>query len=391
MEPALRNDPAGRRLVTTVAHGTPTPFYLYDRSVFTARVALLRSALPAGARLLYSAKANPRPELLAAAAAAGCGLELASDGELAALRAAGAEPADAVLVGPAKTDALLAEAVHAGVGTVVVESERELRRLDTVASAARGAAAAPLDVLLRLSLPGARGSLRMSGHQFGMDRDEVRACHKLLRESTALSFAGYHGYLASQLLRADDVLHNAALVTGAVAELGAWPRHIDYGGGFGIALLRADQPLDLDRLAAGLATEPALPTGPDAPVPLFESGRFLAGPAGALVCRVVDAKAIDGRRFVLLDGGMNTSGLFGGANAQRGLPFTVLRDGAVLDGGERSSICGPLCTPMDLLAAGVPCAAEPGDLVVWWQMGAYGLTAAPVGFLSFPAPAEVVI
>ena len=380
MEPALRNDAPGRDLVAAVAACTPTPFYVYDRSVFTARIELLRSVLPDGARLLYSAKANPRPDLLAAAAAAGCGLEVASSGELAALAAAGADPSEAVLVGPAKTDALLAEAVRIGVGTIVVEGERELRRLE-------GIAVRPLDVLLRLSLTGARGSLRMSGHQFGMGRDEVLACRKLLAESSTLTMAGYHGYLASQLLRADDVVHNWALVTDAVSELGAWPRQIDYGGGFGIPMLRADEPLDLDRLAQ-LLTE-ALPT--DGPEMLFESGRFLVGPAGALVCGVVDTKVIDGRRFVLLDGGMNASGLFGGANAQRGLAFTVMRDGTVLDGGDRSTLCGPLCTPMDLLAAGVPCAAEPGDLVVWWQMGAYGLTAAPVGFLSFPAPVEVVI
>jgi diaminopimelate decarboxylase len=35
--------------------------------------------------------------------------------------------------------------------------------------------------------------------------------------------------------------------------------------------------------------------------------------------------------------------------------------------------------------------AEPGDLVVVFQSGAYGLTASPLGFLSHPTPAEILV
>jgi diaminopimelate decarboxylase len=88
---------------------------------------------------------------------------------------------------------------------------------------------------------------------------------------------------------------------------------------------------------------------------MFESGHFLVVPAGALVCRMMDVKSVDGRRFALLDGGTNSSGIFGGSNAGRALA----------------------------------CDVREGDLVVWWNQGAYGLTAAPTAFLSFPPPTEV--
>jgi diaminopimelate decarboxylase len=32
-----------------------------------------------------------------------------------------------------------------------------------------------------------------------------------------------------------------------------------------------------------------------------------------------------------------------------------------------------------------------GDLVVVFQSGAYGRSASPIGFLSHPAPAEVLV
>jgi diaminopimelate decarboxylase len=388
----LGPDAVGVAQVAQAAGDRDTPFYLYDTEVFGCRVDLLRAALPGG-RLYYSAKANPHPRLLAEAAAHGCGLELASTGELDALVASGANPATAILVGPAKSDHLLAAAIGCGVATVVVESERELRRLlGVVASAAPRAGSAAPRVMLRLSLSGARGTLRMSGHQFGMERPEILSCHELLAGTDAVTFDGYHGYLASQLLDAGDIEHNARLVLAAAAELadlGFPGTQLDLGGGFGVGYTDSDGDLDLAVLTAQLG-EVQQATVPAATL-LFESGRFLAGPSGALVCRVVDVKTIGGRRFVLLDGGMNASGLFGGSNAVRGLRHSVIRDGAPVTGGPTTNICGPLCTPMDRLATGVPCAAEIGDLVVWWTMGAYGLTAAPVNFLSFRPPDEIFV
>ena len=59
---------------------------------------------------------------------------------------------------------------------------------------------------------------------------------------------------------------------------------------------------------------------------------------------------------------------------------------------EVASVVGPLCTPLDLLADRMDlAAAEPGDLVVVFQSGAYGLTASPTRFLSHPEPVEVLV
>jgi diaminopimelate decarboxylase len=153
--------------------------------------------------------------------------------------------------------------------------------------------------------------------------------------------------------------------------------------------VEADEALDLPLLSTRLV-DVVGKWGRDALL-AFESGRFLAGPAGALVCRVVEVKFVDGRRFVLLDGGTNVCGLFSGTGSMKGFRLTTLRDGEVVEGGEPSHLCGPLCTPMDRLASSVPSAAAPGDIVIWWNTGAYGRTAAPTGFLSFDPPREIVL
>ena len=59
---------------------------------------------------------------------------------------------------------------------------------------------------------------------------------------------------------------------------------------------------------------------------------------------------------------------------------------------ETVTICGPLCTPLDVLAQRVelPVASE-GDFVVIGMSGAYGATASPRGFLSHRGPVELLV
>jgi len=98
--------------------------------------------------------------------------------------------------------------------------------------------------------------------------------------------------------------------------------------------------------------------------------------------------------YLITDGGLHhhlaASGNFGQV-LRKNYPVAI---GTRLERGERetASVVGPLCTPLDLLADRMEIArAAPGDLVVVFQSGAYGLTASPLGFLSHPAPAEVLV
>lgn len=125
---------------------------------------------------------------------------------------------------------------------------------------------------------------------------------------------------------------------------------------------------------------------------VLEPGRYLAGPAGVYVARVLAVKHSRGQRFVITDGGMHhhlaASGNLGQI-VKRDFPVVAVSD---LDGATPCTVSGPLCTPLDVLAraAPLPELAE-GDLVAVLQSGAYGLTASPTGFLSHPMPAEVLV
>jgi diaminopimelate decarboxylase len=98
--------------------------------------------------------------------------------------------------------------------------------------------------------------------------------------------------------------------------------------------------------------------------------------------------------FLVTDGGLHhhlaASGNFGQV-IRKNYPVAIGTRASETQ-QEVLSVVGPLCTPLDVIAdrMALP-AAEPGDLVVVFQSGAYGLTASPVGFLSHPAPLEVLV
>src|SRR6185437_5381855 len=125
---------------------------------------------------------------------------------------------------------------------------------------------------------------------------------------------------------------------------------------------------------------------------VIEPGRYLVGEAGVYVTRITDIKVSRGKKFLILDGGMNhhlaASGNLG-QTIKRNYPIAIVNR---LDSGaeEAVDIVGPLCTPLDTLGRAVTLpAAEIGDIVGVFQSGAYGRSASPLGFLSHPAPPEV--
>lgn len=172
---------------------------------------------------------------------------------------------------------------------------------------------------------------------------------------------------------------------------------LDFGGGLGIPYFSNETELDMDKLGQGLHDLMAEVEGDphlEGTRFLVEPGRYLVGEAGIYVTRILDIKVSRGKTFYIVDGGMNhhlaASGNLGQV-IKRNFPVAILNRLDV-EATTTVDVVGPLCTPLDTLARdlAVP-AADVGDLVGIFQSGAYGLTASPVGFLSHPTPAEVLV
>ena len=110
---------------------------------------------------------------------------------------------------------------------------------------------------------------------------------------------------------------------------------------------------------------------------------------------MLDLKVSCGERFVIVDGGMHqlfaATGVYGPTPARPPLLRNI--DGEV-QGRElqRCTVVGRLCTPLDRLAEGIELPeARVGDLLCSDEVGAYGPSASPQGFLSHPPASEVVV
>lgn len=376
-----------------------TPFYAYDRRVLSERVAQLRAALPPEVRLHYSVKANPMPALVQHLAGLVDGLDVASAGEMAVALDTGIAPRDVSFAGPGKSDSELRRAIAAGV-CLHAESAMEIERASAIGLQLGIRPAIALRVNPPFELKGS--GMRMGGgaKPFGIDVEQVP---HVLRRVAALpvDFRGLHIFSGSQSLNLDAIMEAQSrtfeLALALFEETGMAPPQLNIGGGFGIPYFPGEKPLALDGLHAHLAGWVArLRERMPGTEVMIELGRYLVGEAGVYVARVIERKESRGQVFLVTDGGLHhhlaASGNFGQV-IRKNYPVAIgNRMGAATDGRETVSVVGPLCTPLDLLAERMELAhAEPGDLVVVFQSGAYGRSASPAGFLSHPAAAEVLV
>jgi diaminopimelate decarboxylase len=181
----------------------------------------------------------------------------------------------------------------------------------------------------------------------------------------------------------------------AAAVMGVPLRTLDFGGGWGIPYFAGDAELDLSSLSQGLHELMAEIERVDCFAQtkfMVEPGRFLVGEAGVYVARVNDIKISRGKKYLILDGGMNhhlaASGNLGQV-IRRNFPMAILNKLGI-PASESVDIVGPLCTPLDTLGRSVQLPrTEVGDLIGIFQSGAYARTSSPLGFLSHATPPEV--
>ncbi|OEJ36251.1 decarboxylase [Streptomyces agglomeratus] len=375
-----------------------TPLYVYDVDRVRAARRDLFGALPEGFEVFYAFKANPHVDLVRAlrdGEGPACKAEISSTGELAAALEAGYVGSDILYTGPGKTQEELREAVGTGVRTFSAESLSDLRHIGE-AAVAHGTV---VDCLLRINsaTASASTSIRMTGAptQFGIDSETVADTAAELLEVPGTSVAGLHLFSQSNARDEEaligELTHTIEVAAAIQEDLGVPLRLLDIGGGFSVPYAqhgeRAQYPKLRSELEASLDLHfPQWREG--TPRLAVESGRYLAGDSGTLVAQVSNVKISRGKKFVIIDAGINTFGGMSGLG--RLLPVSVHVDAE--GETEKASLVGPLCTPGDVLGRQIDLPVlAPGDLVRIPNAGAYGPTSSLLMFLGRPAPVEIAV
>jgi diaminopimelate decarboxylase len=375
-----------------------TPLYVYDLDEVELAHRRLVACLPQPHRLLYSLKANPLPALAERLARLGCGAEVSSARELKVALAAGFPARDILFTGPAKRSVDLDLALAAGCRRYSIESTVDLERVRAAAARSGANAEGLLRINVDEALPGVPLAFGGRDSAFGTDMSRVLAEPHRFMSREHLRITGVHLYLAGNV--ADETvlattLGWAARSAEVLTRYGFGWEVLDLGGGFGAPYAEVGPPYGFGGLSAALGPtlDQAVPGWRHgAPDVWFESGRYLVGGAGTLIVRVADVKESGGERYVVVQSGVHH---LGGMAGLRRLPTLQVQPLDALDrrgSGRSSRVVGELCTPLDRWASRVvlPESLGPGDLVMVPNVGAYGLTASLLGFLSHPAPVEVV-
>jgi diaminopimelate decarboxylase len=388
--------PAGIPLGRLAERVGRTPFYVYSREAITARVAALRAALPASLHMHYAIKANPMPAVVQHLASLTDGLDVASAQEMMVALDTGIAPDRVSFAGPGKSAEEIRRAVAAGI-TVTVESSLQLEQCIAAGAALGLMPNVAVRVNPRFELKSSGMKMGGGPKPFGIDEALVPDVLDRVRES-GVHLSGLHVFGGSQNLRADAIIDaqrkTYELGTTLIRDAGVSVDWLNLGGGFGVPYFPGEAELDLAPIGENLHILCGLAERELGAPLVVELGRYLVAHAGLYVCRILDRKESCGQTFVVTDGGLHhhlaASGNFGQV-LRKNYPVAIAnRIGAPTD--EIQSVVGPLCTPLDILAERMPLAhAAPGDLIAVFQSGAYGLTASPIGFLSHPSAAEILI
>ena len=364
------------------AHGTPC--FVYSKAVAEASFRALRAALPSRVRVAYAVKANPHPALLRTFADRGTSFDCASIGELERVEALGLPPGRTFFAGPGKREPELARALARGV-RVQAEGWEDLARLDALAS---GDVAVNLRVHPAFDLDEGNRLIGGTGPSaFGVDEEDVPALLARAASLRHIRIRGLHVFTASNQRDASKLL----AIHGAVLDLakrlhdthGLVLEQVDLGGGLGIPYAPEEAPLDLATFGQGLSDLLAAHPWFTGEL-ILEPGRFLAGPCGLYLARVVRIKESRGTRFAILEGGINH--LLRPLLTGQAFPVKAVGRGT---GGRPYTLAGPLCTSLDRLGEVRLPALDAWDLLAFGQTGAYGLNEGMTHFLSHPVPPEI--
>ena len=223
----------------------------------------------------------------------------------------------------------------------------------------------------------------------GMLRDMARR--------PVLRIAGLHVHIGSQITRTEPIVAAVQAIADLAqmaASEGIRMRHLDIGGGLGIAYEPGQKVLSVEEYAAAVL---GVVRDTDLEV-VLEPGRWIVAPAGVLVTQVVDIKKRDRDSFsqdtspdpgffVVVDAGMTDLIRPAFYGAYHGIEPVIRREGPPI----RAEIVGPICETSDTLGQDrlLP-PQQVGDLIAIHDTGSYGAVMAS-NYNRRPIAAEVMV
>lgn len=375
--------------------------YFYDLDIVRKNVENLEKNMPSQVKLYYAMKANPNEQIMREISGLGFvrGIEIASAGELeCALQFY--QGKDIIFTGPGKTEYELEQAIFHDIRLINVESMTEAARINEIVKRMRKK---PVDILLRINLSHSviDGVENMSGYstKMGIDEAEYIERYKDISRMEGVKVRGIHAFAASGVLDCYTLLDIDRYIFDFVQKLQQEVGDIDvidFGGGLGIDYSSRNREFDIVRYGRGLAELIEEYHLQEKEI-IAELGTYIVGNAGYYTAKIIDIKNIKGKKHMIIAGGVNHMGL--PLEMRRKHPVEIIPMHAPKLYAEQPDVCGeladisgPLCIVSDKLCWDEYIEkAEIGDIVLFFQAGAYCYGEGMHEFLMHMPPPEVII
>jgi diaminopimelate decarboxylase len=225
--------------------------------------------------------------------------------------------------------------------------------------------------------------------KFGLSPGLALSLAKRVLSSRHLKLEGLSCHIGSQILEMESFATAAKemrLFAEQLQGLGAKLRHIDMGGGVGVAY----RPSEMEKVPSfknWVATSRMALPSKDIDLYL-EPGRSIVGDSGLLLTEILDIKAGEKKNFVLVDAGMTELLRPAMYDAYHHIePVFKEEQGSA----AKHDVVGPVCETSCWLGEDVQLSqVKVGDKLAVFTAGAYGMSMAS-NYNTRPRPPEVAI
>jgi len=351
----------------------PTPFHIYDEKAIRENARNFKDvfAWSEGFKEFYAVKAAPNPFLMKILHKEGFGADCSSLAELILAQKTGIT-GEEIMFSSNDTPAsefLLAKKLQA---IINLDDISHISYLEQYAGL-------PSLICFRYNPGPLKKGNVIIGHpeeaKYGFTREQLFEGYKICQEKGIKRF-GIHTMVASNELDANYFVETAEILFQLIAEISQKLKikfeFVNIGGGVGIPYLPEQNSIDLEAMSSGIKKkyEQIIIANGLAPIKLFtECGRYITGPYGYLVSRVLHIKNTY-KKFAGLDACMTNlmrPALYGAYHH-----ITVMgKENKPLD--SVYDVTGSLCENNDKFAIDrtLP-KMESGDIVVIHDAGAHG-------------------
>ena len=381
------------------------PCYIYDGKQITEQCRKLKKMLPSFT-FLYSIKTNPFPLVLKSVALEGFGADAASLHEVEKSLESGMKPEQIFYSAPGKTILEMEKCYGKCVPTA--DSLHEIEYFNTIAKKHNEV----LKIGVRINPDfGMNGGPGCAG-KFGIDMEQAKDIEALLKKCENVKINGIHIHVKSQILDHEVIGNYHKRVFELAKRLNELENvnieFINFGSGIGTNYDGSDKSVDLQKLAE-MSKEIVEENEKTLKAKLYiETGRFIVCQAGTYYTKIVDIKVSHGKKFLIVQNGMNgflrpaiaaLLNKVAGSNEISGqeplytsnpeFEVKVLNESTKK---EKVDVVGNLCTALDVIQENVVLNyAEIGDIVSISNAGSYAYSLSPLLFSSHDIPQQFFI